>query len=202
MRSSIAALILGAGLSKRMRQPKLFINIKGYPMFYHSILAVKKTSINDIILVVGKYYQETIAYLNLLEQDQFTNVVINHQYEKGMSSSIICGISNIPSSADAELILLADMPFISHEIIRLVISCFEHSNANNIIIPIYKGKRGHPVLIPKYYFKELMNLQDDVGARHLISKYQHNVKTIEVSDKEILTDFDTYKDIQKWQTSL
>ena len=78
------------------------------------------------------------------------NHCYNADYEQGMFTSVQCGFRNMPSSADAAILFLGDQPMIPAEVTRKIIRAYEQSD-KGILIPVYRGKRGHPVLIDKKY---------------------------------------------------
>lgn len=173
---NIRGIILAAGKSSRMGYNKLRLKIGEVTILDRVIENAKASKLDETIIITGKY-------------DINTDIIKihNEEYEMGMSTSIKKGIEGF--KGDAVMILLGDMPFVSSEIINKLYESFEISN-KNIVIPMYKGVRGNPVVIGEKYFMNLLSNMGDKGAREIIKNNFHDVEQVEISDKGILIDID------------
>lgn len=181
-------ILLAAGNSRRFGSNKLLHPITGNtPML---LVAAKKLVkvLPESITVIS---QELIPYVEQLEQLGM-HVVVNDQAKRGMGSSIACGIL---ASQDATgwLIALADMPYIKIETITLLANKLK--NGADIVAPLIKQQRGHPVGFNHRYKDELIALIDDVGARHIIANYQNHLELISTNDAGVMKDVDQADDI-------
>ncbi len=187
--SRIHAVILAAGESKRMGFPKMLLTFNGLSMLENVIHNVLKSCIQDIIIVLGAHKEKLL--------DRITNMNVTHcfnvSYKEGMLSSVICGVKNLPEDTKAVLIFQGDQPFIKPQVIDLVVAAYL-SSGKGIIIPVYAGKRGHPVLIDTKYRKEIEKLDPDKGLRSLAINHNNDVLELETGESGILRDFDTYED--------
>jgi molybdenum cofactor cytidylyltransferase len=172
----IRGIILAAGKSSRMGENKLQLKISGSPMVELVIQNAKKSRLDELVIVYGKY-------------DLSTDVkkLFNYDYEKGMSTSIKCGLKGF--KGDGVMLLLADMPFIETKVIDELYTSFIKSD-KNIVVPMFNGKKGNPVIIGSKYFQELMNNTGDKGARDIIKRYQDDVEIVEVESDRIFMDID------------
>jgi len=123
--------------------------------------------------------------------------VINNDYQEGMSSSVKCGVKNAPAGAEAYMLLLGDQPFIGPAIINRVLDAYQKSKLS-IVIPVYNGKRGHPVIFDAKYKDELLAIADR-GARAVLDNHLRDILEVPLEAPEILTDIDTPQDYREAQ---
>lgn len=173
---NIRGIILAGGLSRRMGKNKLELKINGKTIIDNVIDNVKSSRLKDIIVIWGKYEVSTDL-----------PKLYNNEYEKGMSTSIITGMKDF--DGDAIMVILGDMPFVDSKIINSLIEAFENSE-KNIVVPRYKGQRGNPVILGRFYFKELLMNKGDKGARDIINNNSEDVEWVEFQKDSILVDID------------
>ena len=113
-----------------------------------------------------------------------------------MLSSVICGFKALPDDVKVALLYLGDQPQIPSGIALQVISGWKQSG-KGIVIPVFSGKRGHPVLIETRYLKEIEQLDPEQGLRMLSKKFSSDVHEVESGYQEILRDIDTPEDNQQ-----
>jgi molybdenum cofactor cytidylyltransferase len=180
----IRGIILGAGKSSRMGHNKLAIKIDNSTIVQRVIENAKASKLDELVFITGKY-------------DISTDIIKlhNEDYEKGMSTSIKKGLECF--NGDAVMILLGDMPFVSSELINKLYDCFNKNN-KNIIVPVYEGKRGNPVIIGKKHFKNLFINKGDKGAREIIKNNPEDVFQLEIQDRSIFIDIDDENAVEKF----
>jgi molybdenum cofactor cytidylyltransferase len=188
----ISAIILAAGISSRMGFLKQTANIKGKSLLELVLDKVRKFPFYEIILVLGYKHEEVMKALKL----KFEKVVINEEYEKGISSSLKKGVLNISKDSEAFAVFLADMPLIKEESIEKVISEFNERSCL-IVAPIFNKVIGHPVIFHRSLIPEIINLEGDIGAKKVIEKYKDEACFIEIDDEGVLIDIDTPKDLEE-----
>ncbi|HEX2970541.1 MAG TPA: nucleotidyltransferase family protein [Bacteroidales bacterium] len=186
---NIAAIILAAGESKRMGRPKMLLPFRGRTIIETVVKNIKDSGIENILAVTGAEREITA---NLLNQNS-VNFCINNNYREGMLSSVICGIRNISGDPEAIFIFPGDQPLISPVTIKSMISNYRTSEFG-IFIPVFKGRRGHPLLIDRHYMMEVEKLNTEEGLRALAIMHPDDVSEVETNDPGILKDFDTYDD--------
>ncbi|RMD95582.1 MAG: dUTP diphosphatase [Calditrichaeota bacterium] len=188
----VAALVLAAGTSSRMGSAnKLFLKIKNKTILSHSVENVLASRVSHIMVVVGANRKTAeIELANFKVQ-----VVFNKNYKQGMSTSLKAGLMALPGEATGVLILLADQPNLQPGTINRFVETFTR-NPEKIIAGKYQNMVGNPVLFPKKYFSELLQIEGDVGARSVLQKHLNEVITLELPEDEIL-DIDTPDDFEK-----
>jgi molybdenum cofactor cytidylyltransferase len=117
--------------------------------------------------------------------------VRNLDFAGGLASSVKAGIAAVPENADGAVICLGDMPLIDAHLIDRLIETFAPDRGNLIVVPVADGRRGNPVLWSRRFFKELMTLDGDIGARHLIAKHAEAVAEVPVDGQSAFLDIDT-----------
>ncbi|MGY8787071.1 MAG: nucleotidyltransferase family protein [Fidelibacterota bacterium] len=180
----IVGLILAAGESSRMgHKNKLMMRFLGKPMLIHVVDAAQSSNLSHVGVVVGQQSEN----IKKLISNQDVQYIENEQWKTGIASSIVAGIGQM-HQVDGYLILLGDMPFISSELIHLII---DHGSSENIVIPEKKGRQGNPVFFGSKFLDELMVLSGDFGAKKVIHENPSSVVKIEIESDAIFQDYDT-----------
>jgi molybdenum cofactor cytidylyltransferase len=186
----ISAILLAAGESKRMGRPKLLLKWGQWTIIEKSVDTLLASNIDELIVVLG--YQAR-AILKRLGSRRL-KPVINHQYQIGMSTSIRRGLGQVSSNSQAVLIALADQPFIETDLINQLIDIY-CQNPHGIVLPSYKGERGHPVILNRFrYQEEMENLTGDVGCRPILNRHPEDILEVEVKLEGVIADIDSWEE--------
>ena len=184
---SVAGLMLAAGSSTRAGTiNKLLVDVAGKPMVRVIAESLLQSKLQSVQLVTGFEQEKVDAALAGLG-------VTGHfcpSYTMGMAHSLSHGISRLPE-CDAVLVCLSDMPHITSTLINYLLESVGPRASEVIAIPVYKGRRGNPVMVGKAFFDTLLQHDGDTGARFLIKQYPDRVVEIAVTDNSVLTDYDT-----------
>jgi molybdenum cofactor cytidylyltransferase len=184
----IAAVILAAGRSSRMGGPnKLLAEISHRPLIRIAAEEALSSRANPVIVVAGHQCQEIDKALAGLP----VRLVENLDFAAGLGTSLKAGIAAVPADADGAVVCLGDMPQVDASLIDRLIVAFDPDRGALVIVPTFEGKRGNPVLWSRRFFPDLMAIEGDVGARHLIGRYGEAVFELPVDGKAALTDIDT-----------
>ena len=159
----LAAVILSGGASSRMGSPKALLPYQGRPFLEHLLDVTKHPKISVRRIVLGPH-AEPIARAVALQADE---IVINADWEKGQLSSIQAGIRSLPAGTDGVLICLIDHPLISAGLVGELIAAFYAKRAP-VVLPVFNGRRGHPVLFSAAVYEELLEAPLEVGARAVV----------------------------------
>ncbi len=193
----IAAIILAAGMSSRMGSNKLTETVGGKPLVRHAVEAALASAADPVIVVTGNGADAVKRSLAPLA----VNFVDNPDFSKGLSTSLKCGLKSLPPDCDGALILLGDMPGVSTALLDKLIAAFDPGEDRAICIATRHGRRGNPVLWSRRFFPEMLAIEGDVGARHLIAQYGELVCEVEAADDGPLTDIDTPEALSAYQAS-
>jgi molybdenum cofactor cytidylyltransferase len=184
----VAAIILAAGRSTRMGGPnKLLAELGGRPLVRMVTEQVLASKAQSVVVVAGHQAEEVEKALRGLK----VKFVRNPDFAAGLASSVKAGVAAVPANADAAVICLGDMPLIDARLIDRLIEAFAPDRGNLIAVPVSDGRRGNPVLWSRRFFQELMTLDGDIGARHLIARHAEAVAEVTVEGHSAFLDIDT-----------
>jgi molybdenum cofactor cytidylyltransferase len=184
----IAAVVLAAGRSTRMGGPnKLLAEIARRPLVRIAAEAALASRARPVIVVAGHQREQIERALAGLP----VRFVDNPDFAQGLGTSLRAGIAAVPPDADGAIVCLADMPGVDAELINRLIDAFDPDRGALVVVPTFEGKRGNPVLWSRRFFADLMAIEGDVGARHLIGLYSEAVVEVPVDGKATLIDVDT-----------
>lgn len=194
---SVGAIVLAAGRSARMGRPKQLLPFSGNILAWQVVNEALKAGLSRVVLVLGYKADEIRAALkSRMRSYPRLETIVNEDFDRGMSTSIIAGLSAIETTHDYMMILLADMPFIRREVIDLLLARYLVSDKPIGAIKLKKGF-GHPVVFHRRVFPELRRLQGDRGARSIIEKYGPKVCLVEPPKAYDPFDIDTREDFAK-----
>jgi molybdenum cofactor cytidylyltransferase len=185
---NVAALVLAAGRSTRMGGPnKLLEEINGKPLVRIAAEQMLASHAKPVTVVTGHQKERVEQALSGLP----VRFVHNSAFADGLSTSLRTGIGAVPADADGVVVALGDMPQVTPVLIDRLIGAFDPERGALVVMPTIEGKRGNPVLWARRFFPDLMTIDGDVGARHLISAYSEAVTEVPVEDNAALIDVDT-----------
>lgn len=194
---SAAAVVLAAGMSRRMAAagPKQLLRTAGKPLLEHALDSIRASGVREIVLVLGAEAAAIQQQIPL----HGARVVFNPEYQQGMGTSLRAGLGTVTPAADAALVILADQPFVLPETLKRLIAFHEQSphekSRAQIVLPLYRGFRGNPVLLDRSVFPEVMGLSGDVGCRAIFGSHTEGIHKLDVDDPGILLDIDTEEDL-------
>ena|SRR5579864_1704587 len=206
----LAAVILAAGESRRMGQPKALLPFpetssskrlketkerpamqaagraspaptNGKTFLDHLVEVTKHPRVGALRVVVGAHAEEIRARVKLADEC----VVVNHEWEKGQLSSLQAAIRSLPAETEAIVVCLVDHPLISAELVASLIEAFGRTK-KNIVIPTFRGRRGHPVIFPRAMFDELLTAPADVGARAVVKAHAASVTEVATEEEGVV----------------
>lgn len=184
----IAAIVLAAGQSSRMGDHnKLFLKVGERSMIQQVAANLADSEVDSVFVVTGHEKERIRREL----KNSSVTFVHNREFAKGLSTSLRTALAQLPNEFNAALICLGDMPFVDSLHINALIDAFDPMTEQSICVPTYQGKRGNPVLWDRRYFQEMMEVQGDVGAKHIIGEYEDSVIEVEMDGVGVLTDLDT-----------
>ncbi|MDR3675404.1 MAG: nucleotidyltransferase family protein [Acidobacteriota bacterium] len=192
----IAGLILAAGESRRMGRDKALLSYRGRTFLETIISNLSNAGADKITVVLGHHAETIQRAVNL----STVRVVVNHDYQRGQTSSLQLGLSAaVVDAPEAVILCLVDHPAVSADVIAKLIEQFKSTHPL-VLIPTHKGERGHPVVISQKLFPELLALLPVEPANSVTRKYRDVTQFVEVADRGILVDVDeprTYERLEK-----
>ncbi|MCX2679943.1 nucleotidyltransferase family protein [Galbibacter sp. EGI 63066] len=185
-----AIVILAAGASTRMGQPKQLLKWGDTTLLGHSVFLVRNTVAEALFVVLGANAKQISKTL-----DENVEVLLHKDWEKGLGTSIAFAVSELEKkNFDGLLFILADQPFVTSAYLNQLIKSF-HNDGKGIVASKFNGRMGVPAIFSSTYFEMLKKLNSDVGAKHIIQSHQNDLKTFKADD--LITDLDTMEDYER-----
>jgi molybdenum cofactor cytidylyltransferase len=197
-RQSVAGIILAAGESSRMGFDKALLPL-GQSNFVEHIAGVLDGDVAPLLAVLGHHADEIERQAKLPSS---ARVLRNPEHRSGQLSSLHVALRHLQAQpVSGALVCLVDHPAISRQVVRALLARFRDTDAK-ILIPAFRGRRGHPVLFASSLFEELLNTPLDVGARAVVRAHAGEIEQVEVNDEGVLWDVDRPEDyealLQRW----
>jgi CTP:molybdopterin cytidylyltransferase MocA len=186
----IAAIVLAAGQATRFGGPKQLALVGGRPLVQHAVDAAHDGGVDEIVVVLGAFADEIESRLELPANARIER---NPAFAEGQSTSLRAGIRAAPAGAEAVVVLLADQPGVTAAEVRAVIRTFEQSGGPAVRAS-YRGTPGHPILLARSLFPEVLAGGGDEGAREVLRRLGGVVREIAV-DRDPPRDVDTREDL-------
>ena len=186
-----AAVIQAAGKGSRFHsdQYKLLSLIDGKPMILRTLEPVMEAGFDQIVVVIGSHADEMRKTLMNFP----VNIIENHEWEKGQSTSLSAGMEAVLESSDRACLMLGDQPFLQAETLRELLTESERY-PDDVIVPFFQGNRGNPIIVPSSCYDLLLTLsQGDTGGKKLLETVGYRV--LSTADPGILKDIDTVEEL-------
>lgn len=195
--NSCGIIILAGGASSRLGQPKQLLRYHGKTLLDHSVNEAANAKADAVVVVLGKnadLFKDEIDKENV-------RVVVNKDWAEGMASSVRLGLDTLLNSKpyiDAVIFMVCDQPHISSLVLDELITT-QQKTTKQIVTCNYGESIGPPALFHKKYFRELMELKGDIGARNIIQQNMSDVATVLFPEGKI--DIDTKEDYEALKNS-
>lgn len=196
----ISAIILAAGESKRMGQPKMMLKWGKTTVLEHVISVFANAGVENIVVVTGAAREDVEAAISRLKNDHPVRSVFNEGYSTGeMLSSIQCGLRELRDGVSrAALIALGDQPQVREGSVRRVCEMFKETG-NPLVVPSYHMRRGHPWLAEESLWDEILAMRAPQTPRDFLNSHADQINYVEVDDEGILADLDTPEQYQAYE---
>jgi molybdenum cofactor cytidylyltransferase len=184
----IVAVVLSAGESSRMGQPKALLPIDGQTFIEKIVAALKQTKVGKIIVILGHNARELEAKISHLP----VRILINSDYKQGQLSSLQLAVRYLQADSDCDgmLVHLVDHPYLAPALVEEMIRRF-YETKKRIIVPKFHGKRGHPVIFSNALFDEILSAPMEEGAKAVVNAHRAETLEIETEEEGIAVDIDT-----------
>ncbi len=193
MKEDYSIIILAAGASLRLGQPKQLLDYNGKPMLAYAVEQALESNCGLVSIVLGASSQQIKPCLSSFPVE----VIINNHWKRGIGSSIAKGIQQVESKrpmTKAILLMLCDQPYINSNLLKKIFTAFEYSE-KSIVASEYDNSFGIPAIFDQKLFSVLRKLNEDEGAKKIISKNRENALFIPFPGGGI--DIDTMEDYEK-----
>jgi CTP:molybdopterin cytidylyltransferase MocA len=188
--NELAAIILAAGRSERMGAFKPLLPFGSQTVIDSCIKLLRDGGVDTVVVVLGQDRRAEELKQHL--RDSRISFAINPDPASEMSASIACGVREVPESAKAVVIIPADHPAVPAEVVGQLIS--EWRQGARLVMPIWKGRGGHPVLVDLSFRRELLSLDPNRGLKAFFDVHRDDVRRLNVNSNYIARDIDTWDD--------
>jgi molybdenum cofactor cytidylyltransferase len=188
----ICAIVLAAGCSSRMGVQKLLLPFGQATVISHIVGQVTTSMVKKTYVVVGHQAQEVTREL----AGNTVSIINNKEYTSGMLASFRAGLRHISRQFNGILVVLGDQPTITSAIIDEMILA-SRGTEKKIVVPVYNGRRGHPIIISTEYRDAILSNYDDVGLRGVLQEHKDDVFEVNVSNPAVCADMDYPADYQR-----
>jgi len=168
----LAAVILSGGASRRMGSPKALLPFQGRPFLEHLLDITRHPKIGVRRVVLGAHAEHIGKEIALNPEE----VVVNEHWERGQLSSIQVAVRSLPEGTEGMLLCLIDHPLISRGLVNGLVDQFYATHAP-VVLPVFEGRRGHPVIFSAALYQELLNAPLELGARSVV--WAHETEAVE-----------------------
>jgi molybdenum cofactor cytidylyltransferase len=190
-----AGIVLAAGASSRLGQPKQLLDWRGMPLVRRAALTALAGGLDPVVVVTGAHSAAVTTALDGLP----VNISFCENWQNGQSASLKTGLNTalqLRPDLGSALFLLSDQPFVSPELVGAVVDLFAQNRAP-AAVPRVDGRRANPALFARELFPALLAIEGDMGGRQVLAS--QTVATLDWPDPRILLDIDTLEDYQKHQ---
>jgi molybdenum cofactor cytidylyltransferase len=183
-------LVLAAGASRRLGQPKQLVKIGGRPALHLVVSNAVAVAGYGVTVVLGSQAREMTRLL----AHSPASVIINRHWEEGMASSLRFGIYSLPPATDAVMILLGDQVAITADDLKRLCDAWK-GEESVIAASVYEQHVGVPAIFPRVTFSELLELRGDQGARKVLERNSYRLVRVPMPNAAI--DLDTPEDLAR-----
>jgi molybdenum cofactor cytidylyltransferase len=191
-RPVIDGIVLAAGASRRMGEPKPLLEIDGVSFLEHAIKQLRQAGCRFVLAVVngGDHW------ITRLADASGAGIVSNDAPQSEQIDSLRLAIANLPDGYDAVVVLPVDFPRVQQQTIDALLRAYA-DQPSAVLNPAHEGKPGHPVIFSRDVVTELLHPDLPDGARTVIERHRDDARTIDVADAGVLIDIDTPADFQQ-----
>lgn len=189
--ASVAGILLAAGTSSRMGANKLFLELEGETLLRRAARRALEGGLSPLVVVLGHEAERARTELAGLP----LSVVLNPDYERGITTSIAVGLAAVPEQARAAVVLLADMPFVTPGMIAALVARYRTAGAR-LVLSDYQGVSAPPILYERSLFDELAALSGGSCGQRVVKRHRHEAEVL-AWPASALADLDVREDYER-----
>ena len=192
----ICGIVLAAGRSRRMGEPKAFLRVGERSFLEHAVRVLEEGGCELVIVVTGPLSDETARHIAEDAALLDAGIAVNPDPESEQADSLRIALFSLPPETTAVVVAPVDVPGVSGAIVRSVIDAWRRTGAP-VAVPAREGRHGHPVLFDQRVFSELMRSELPEGARSVVHAHARDLAEVPVD--ALPPDVDTPEDYRRWR---
>ncbi|MBT8623010.1 nucleotidyltransferase family protein [Polynucleobacter paneuropaeus] len=193
----VCAVLLAAGEGSRMGNiPKCLIQLDGQTLLQRQLIALTEAGVDAVVVVSGHHHLAVERELETLKVLYPMRVIRNTHADKGQATSVRVGIETLGSDFDAVIMALSDQPLIESQDIKALIAAFKKRAAGEIILPMFNGQRGNPIILSGSVMKTILASGKEMVCRNFMDQHPELVNQWQTQNDHYVVDIDTPKDLE------
>lgn len=189
----IGGVILAAGESFRMGSPKALLDIGGRTFLEHCVDVLQSAGVTRVVAVLGADEQEIRRRVRLTS----ATMVTNSDWQSGQLSSLVAGLNALACDGlEGAVVWPVDRPLVGPDVVKSLCDAFR-SSGKGVVVPVYRGRRGHPVVFSVKLFDELKLADPAIGARQIVHAHPDEVAEVLTEVEGVVTNIDTPEDYRR-----
>jgi molybdenum cofactor cytidylyltransferase len=186
----ISGIVLAGGKSERMGRPKALLPFRGGTFLSNILAAIAQSPLDHAYVVAGHHRREIESAVS----GEGASVVFNPDYEQGMVTSLQAGIRALPPQVAGAMMFLVDHPLVDPATIKSLVT---ELLPGRIVVPVFAGRRGHPVLFAAGILAEILSLPPSEGPNSVVRRDARRVIEVPIGSRGVLIDVDTPQQFEK-----
>jgi molybdenum cofactor cytidylyltransferase len=174
----LAAVILSGGASRRMGSPKALVSYQGASFLEHLLGVTRHPAIGVRRVVLGPDADAISQQVTLAPEE----VVVNKDWERGQLSSLHVALRSLPAHTEGMLLCPVDHPLVSAALVSALIATFLETRAA-VVLPVFEGRRGHPVIFSAKVYEELLRAPLETGARAVVWAHKNELQEVSTTEE-------------------
>jgi len=193
----VGAVLLAAGEGSRMGNiPKCLIQLDGLTLLQRQLIALTEAGVDEVVVVTGHHHLAVGRELAALKSLNPMRVIRNAHANEGQARSVRLGIETLGSDFDAVIMALSDQPFIDSQDIKALIATFKKRTAGEIILPMFNGQRGNPIMLSGSVMKTILASGAEMVCRNFMDQHPELVHPWQTQNDHYVVDVDTPEDLK------
>ncbi|MGM0453767.1 MAG: nucleotidyltransferase family protein [Thermodesulfobacteriota bacterium] len=189
MFTKVGAVLLAAGASRRMGETKQLLPVGDEPAVVHCVRRLRESGVDDIVVVVGHDRWRVAAAL----EGYAVCIAVNADAHSEMAESVRVGTTTMPQYVTGVMVALCDHPLVAADTYALL-KRRHHVNPGHILLPVYRGRGGHPTLFPRTLCR---HVSEKMPLNRIVRRYVSRVSRIPIHDPGLFHDMDTEQDYRR-----
>ena len=189
--AAVSVVLLAAGKSRRMGEHKLLLPFDGTCVIARTLDNLLAARVGEVVAVLGFQADEVKKAVG-----GRVKTVLNPEYALGMSTSLRVGLGALAVEAPFVMVALADQPLVTTREYNSLIEAALASE-RGIILPVFGGQRGNPIIVARRYLPELTRMSGDIGGRELLRDYPQDILEVSVETEGVIININTPEEYRR-----